>query len=50
MRLFLSCFLFLATFHVFSQEKTEIENAPKVKIDFIERILNLEINIKAMLY
>lgn len=37
MRLFLSCFLFLATFQVFSQEKTVIENAPKVKIDSLYR-------------
>jgi hypothetical protein len=37
MRLFLSCFLFLSVFHVFSQENVIAENNPKVKIDSLYR-------------
>ena len=37
MRLFLSCFLFLTVFHVFSQENVIAENAPTVKIDSLYR-------------
>ncbi|MNQ28521.1 hypothetical protein D3C85_418150 [compost metagenome] len=37
MRLFLSCFLFLSVFNVFSQESATSENAPKVKIDSLYR-------------
>lgn len=37
MRLFLSCFLFVLVFPVFSQENTSTENAPKVKIDSLYR-------------
>jgi hypothetical protein len=37
MRLFLSCFLFLSVFHVFSQENVIAENDPKVKIDSLYR-------------
>ncbi|TRX01264.1 PorT family protein [Flavobacterium gawalongense] len=37
MRLFLSCFLFLSVFNIFSQEKVAPENAPKVKIDSLYR-------------
>ncbi|MFV5687182.1 porin family protein [Flavobacterium sp. ZT3R25] len=37
MRLFLSCFLFLSVFHVFSQENVIAQNNPKVKIDSLYR-------------
>ncbi|MFV5700413.1 porin family protein [Flavobacterium sp. XS2P12] len=37
MRLFLSCFLFLSVFNLFSQENVIAENDPKVKIDSLYR-------------
>ena len=37
MRLFLSCFLFLLVFPVFSQENINTENVPKVKVDSLYR-------------
>ncbi|MBP8156479.1 MAG: PorT family protein [Leadbetterella sp.] len=37
MRLFLCCFLFFLVLPVFSQEKANTENAPKVKIDSLYR-------------
>ncbi len=37
MRLFLGCFLFFFALPVFSQEKANTENAPKVKIDSLYR-------------
>lgn len=37
MRLFLGCFLFFLVHPVFSQEKANTENAPKVKIDSLYR-------------